>query len=92
MCLHVGSPSDARTGNKERGAAGVVAECLCLRLDQTAQAWTSARVQAILQALLRRARQGDVRAFADLANRVEGRPPQAVRLEGGRLLKPCRRA
>lgn len=34
----------------------------------------------IADALLRRARKGDVRAFAELANRIEGRPLQSVNL------------
>jgi len=38
------------------------------------QTWAA----VILQALLTKARKGDVRAFAELANRVEGRSPQAV--------------
>jgi uncharacterized protein DUF5681 len=35
----------------------------------------------IAEALLRKAREGDVRAISELANRIEGKPLQAVELD-----------
>jgi len=39
----------------------------------------------IAEALLRQAAKGDVRAIAELANRIEGKPVQAMAVEGGQL-------
>jgi hypothetical protein len=41
------------------------------------QTWAT----VIAQALLRRASKGDVRAIAELANRIEGKPAQAVAVD-----------
>lgn len=37
--------------------------------------------EVIAEALLRKARKGDVRAIAELANRIEGKPHQAVEVD-----------
>ena len=41
------------------------------------QTWAT----VIAEALLVKARKGDVRAIAELANRIEGRPAQAITVE-----------
>jgi uncharacterized protein DUF5681 len=45
----------------------------------------------IAQALLQQARKGDVRAFAELTNRIEGKPLQPVELRGDDCFRPASR-
>lgn len=45
------------------------------------QTWAS----LIAEALVKKARRGDVRAITELANRIEGKPRQAVELSGNGL-------
>ena len=58
-------------------------ELKCLLSQEAPNAKGRTGASLIAEALLKKARKGDVRAIAELANRIEGKPRQAVELAGG---------